>query len=145
MKYLSYEEFEKGNMFGKGNLNEAFAQYFSGKSFLNPLTNPQDTVFLANVTFEPGCRNNWHIHHAKNGGGQILICTAGEGWYQEENKSPVSLTAGTVITIPSEVKHWHGAKKHSWFSHIAVEVPGEATSNEWCEPVSDEVYSALEQ
>lgn len=145
MKYLSYEEFEKGNMFGKGNLNEAFAQYFIGNSYLNPLTNPKETVFLANVTFEPGCRNNWHIHHAKNGGGQILICTAGEGWYQEENKSPVSLTAGTVITIPSEVKHWHGAKKHSWFSHIAVEVPGEATSNEWCEPVSDEVYSALEQ
>lgn len=145
MKVNDKKQFEEGNVFGIGNPNEAFAQYFSGKSFLNPLTNPQDTVFLANVTFEPGCRNNWHIHHAKNGGGQILICTAGEGWYQEENKSPVSLTAGTVITIPSEVKHWHGAKKHSWFSHIAVEVPGEATSNEWCEPVSDEVYNALEQ
>ena len=145
MKEKDKKQFEESNVFGIGNPNEAFAQYFSGKSFLNPLTNPQDTVFLANVTFEPGCPNNWHIHHAKNGGGQILICTAGEGWYQEENKSPVSLTAGTVITIPSEVKHWHGAKKHSWFSHIAVEVPGEATSNEWCEPVSDEVYSALEQ
>ena len=145
MKEKDKKQFEESNVFGIGNPNEALAQYFSGKSFLNPLTNPQDTVFLANVTFEPGCRNNWHIHHAKNGGGQILICTAGEGWYQEENKSPVSLTAGTVITIPSEVKHWHGAKKHSWFSHIAVEVPGEATSNEWCEPVSDEVYSALEQ
>ena len=145
MKEKDKKQLEESNVFGIGNPNEAFAQYFSGKSFLNPLTNPQDTVFLANVTFEPGCRNNWHIHHAKNGGGQILICTAGEGWYQEENKSPVSLTAGTVITIPSEVKHWHGAKKHSWFSHIAVEVPGEATSNEWCEPVSDEVYSALEQ
>ena len=145
MKVMDKQEFEEINAFGTGSPNEAFAQYFTGESFLNPLTNPQDTVFLANVTFEPGCRNNWHIHHAKNGGGQILICTAGEGWYQEENKSPVSLTAGTVITIPSEVKHWHGAKKHSWFSHIAVEVPGEATSNEWCEPVSDEVYSALEQ
>ena len=130
-------------VFPIGAPNDAFAQYFVGQSYLYPLSTSQ--VGLYNVTFEPGCRNNWHIHHAKNGGGQILICTAGEGWYQEENKSPVSLTAGTVITIPSEVKHWHGAKKHSWFSHIAVEVPGEATSNEWCEPVSDEVYSALEQ
>lgn len=102
-------------------------------------------MFLANVTFEPGCRNNWHIHHAKSGGGQILICTAGEGWYREENKPPVSLTAGMVITIPAGVKHWHGAKKDSWFSHIAVEVPGEDTSNEWCEPVSDEEYDKLEE
>lgn len=96
-----------------------------------------------NVTFEPGCRNNWHIHHATKGGGQLLICTAGEGWYQEEGKAAVSLTAGTVITIPAEVKHWHGAKKDSWFSHIAVEVPGENTSNEWCEAVDDEAYSKL--
>lgn len=145
MKYLSKEAFDAENVFGLGLENTAYAQYFIGNSYLNPLTKPEDGLHLSNVTFEPGCRNNWHIHHAKNGGGQILICTAGEGWYQEENKSPVSLTAGTVITIPSEVKHWHGAKKHSWFSHIAVEVPGEATSNEWCEPVSDEVYSALEQ
>lgn len=144
MKYLTYEEFERANAFGKGNPNEAFARYFTGNSYLNPLTNPQETVFLANVTFEPSCRNNWHIHHAKIGGGQLLICTAGEGWYQEENKSPVSLTAGTVITIPPEVKHWHGAKKDSWFSHIAVEVPGENTANEWCEPVTDEEYNKLE-
>ena len=96
------------------------------------------------MTFEPGCRNNWHIHHAKKGGGQLLICTAGEGWYQEEGKDAVSLTEGTVITIPPEVKHWHGAKKDSWFSHIAIEVPGEDTSNEWCEPVSDEQYDKLE-
>lgn len=130
MKYLSYEEFEKGNMFGKGNLNEAFAQYFIGNSYLNPLTNPKETVFLANVTFEPGCRNNWHIHHATSGGGQLLICTAGEGWYQEKGKAAVSLKPGMVITIPPEVKHWHGAKKDSWFSHIAVEVPGEKTSND---------------
>lgn len=91
------------------------------------------------------CRNNWHIHHAKKGGGQMLICTAGEGWYQEEGKAPVSLTAGTVITIPPEVKHWHGAKKDSWFSHIAVEVPGEDTSNEWCEPVTEKEYCELEE
>ncbi|HIU09982.1 MAG TPA: cupin domain-containing protein [Candidatus Avidehalobacter gallistercoris] len=146
MKYLFYEDFAKENVFGKGRFNEAFAQYFIGKSFLNPLTDSKETaVFLANVTFEPGCRNNWHIHHAKSGGGQLLICTAGEGWYQEENKQPVSLVAGTVITIPAEVKHWHGAKKDSWFSHIAVEVPGENTSNEWCEPVSDEEYNKLEE
>ena len=145
MKVIDKKQFEEINVFGAGNLNEAFSPYFTGESFLNPLTNPQHTVFLANVTFEPGCRNNWHIHHAQKGGDQILICTAGEGWYQEENKSPVSLTAGTVVTIPAEVKHWHGAKKDSWFSHIAVEVPGECTSNEWCEPVSDDEYNNLEE
>lgn len=146
MKYLDKEEFDKDNKFGTGNPNDAFAKYFVGNSFLNPLTNPKDTaVFLANVTFEPGCRNNWHIHHAKTGGGQLLICTAGEGWYQEEGKDAVELKEGTVITIPPEVKHWHGAKKDSWFSHIAVEVPGEETSNQWCEEVSDEEYNKLEE
>lgn len=146
MKYLDKEEFDKDNKFGTGNPNDAFAKYFVGNSFLNSLTNPKDTaVFLANVTFEPGCRNNWHIHHAKTGGGQLLICTAGEGWYQEEGKDAVELKEGTVITIPPEVKHWHGAKKDSWFSHIAVEVPGEETSNEWCEKVSEEEYNKLEE
>lgn len=146
MKYLDKEEFDKANKFGTGNPNDAFEKYFVGNSFLNPLTNPKETaVFLANVTFEPGCRNNWHIHHAKTGGGQLLICTAGEGWYQEEGKDAVELKEGTVITIPPEVKHWHGAKKDSWFSHIAVEVPGEETSNEWCEKVSDEEYNKLEE
>lgn len=121
MKYLDKEEFDKANKFGTGNPNDAFAKYFVGNSFLNPLTNPKDTaVFLANVTFEPGCRNNWHIHHAKTGGGQLLICTAGEGWYQEEGKDAVELKEGSVITIPPEVKHWHGAKKDSWFSHIGI-------------------------
>ena len=89
------------------------------------------------------CSNNWHIHHAKSGGGQLLICTAGEGWYQEEGKEPVSLTPGKVIVIPAEVKHWHGAKKDSWFSHIATEMLGEECSNEWCEPVTDEEYNKL--
>lgn len=146
MKYFSYEEFEKANQFGKGNYNEAFAQYFIGDSFLNPLTDPKTAnVFLANVTFEPGCRNNWHIHYASSGGGQILICTAGEGWYQEYGKKPVSLKEGMVIVIPAGVKHWHGAKTDSWFSHIAFEAPGEDTSNEWCEPVTDEEYSSLEE
>lgn len=143
MKTTSREEFEKQNMFGMGNANTAFAQYFIGDSFLNPLTKPEDGLFLANVTFEPGCRNNWHIHHAKSGGGQFLVCTAGEGWYQEEGKAPVSLMPGSVIVIPAEVKHWHGAKKDSWFSHIAIEMPGEDCSNEWCEPVTEQEYEKL--
>ena len=108
----NYEEFEKTNMFGKGEDNIAFSQYFTGKSYLNPLTktgNPP--VSLNNVTFEPGCRNSWHIHHAKSGGGQILVCTAGSGWYQEEGKKAVSLEPGVVITIPANTKHWHRSKK----------------------------------
>lgn len=144
MKISSKEEFNRQNVFGLGRENTAYAQYFIGNSYLNPLTVPGETaVFLANVTFEPGCRNNWHIHHAKSDGGQLLICTAGSGWYQEEGKEAVSLEPGTVITIPAEVKHWHGAKADSWFSHIAAEVPGEETSNEWCEPVDDEAYGRL--
>ena len=144
-KIMDRETFEKQDSFGIGAPNEMFAQYFIGNSFLKPLTEMgKCPVFLANVTFEPGCRNNWHIHHAKSGGGQILMCTTGEGWYQEEGKEPVSLTPGTVITIPANVKHWHGAKKDSWFSHIAAEVPGEETCNEWCEPVTDEIYNKLD-
>lgn len=144
MKYSNQEDFNKVNMFGIGTENTAYAQFFVGDSFLNPLNDPKECpVFLANVTFAPGCRNNWHIHHAKSGGGQLLICTAGEGWYQEEGKDAVSLVPGTVITIPANVKHWHGAKADSWFSHIAVEVPGEETKNQWCEPVDDTHYHAL--
>ena len=127
-----------------GNPNDAFAQYFIGNSYLNPLNEFEESqVFVANVTFEPGCRNNWHIHKARNGGGQILICIAGEGWYQEEGKDAESLVPGTVITIPANVKHWHGAKADSWFSHIAVEVPGDDASNEWLEEVDDEHYKNL--
>ena len=144
MKVTDEKKFDQENIFGKGASNAAYARYFVGESFLNPLTDPKECpIFLANVTFEPGCRNNWHIHHAKSGGGQILLCTAGEGWYQEEGKEPVSLTPGTVIVIPPEVKHWHGAKADSWFSHIAFEVPGEGCSNEWREPVADDQYRAL--
>lgn len=144
MKVNNKEEFDKQNIFGKGEANTAFADYFIGNSFLNPLTHPGEcAVFLANVTFEPGCRNNWHIHHAKSGGGQMLICTAGSGWYQEEGREPVSLELGMVIMIQPEVKHWHGAKADSWFSHIAVEIPGADTSNEWLEAVSDEQYDSL--
>ena len=129
--------------FGAGTLNTAYAKYFIGDSFLNPLTDPSGDLFAANATFEPGCRNNWHIHHASAGGGQLLLCTAGEGWYQEEGKPAVSLHEGSVVMIPANVKHWHGAKKDIWFSHIAVEVPGENCKNEWCEPVSDEEYHKL--
>lgn len=137
------EENGHGGFFGLGQPNTAYAKYFIGNSYLNPLTDPQKTVFIANVTFEPGCRNNWHIHHADKGGGQLLICVDGEGWYQEEGKPAQSLKPGDVVTIPAEVKHWHGAKKDSWFSHLAVECPGENTSNEWLEAVTDEVYDNL--
>lgn len=144
MKYQNREEFEKINDFGTGAPNDRFAQYFTGDSFLNVLVDPATSpLFLANVTFEPGCRNNWHIHHASKGGGQILICTAGEGWYQEEGKDAQELLPGTVVVIPPEKKHWHGAKKGSWFAHISLEVPGENTSNEWLEAVTDQEYDAL--
>ena len=145
MKYNSKKEFDKANIFGQGVPNDAFAKFFIGNSFLNPLTDFQNGEFpLFNVTFEPGCHNNWHIHHADKGGGQILICTAGEGWYQEEGKAPIELKEGMVIVIPANVKHWHGAKKDSWFSHISLEAPGENTGSEWLEPVPDEVYNKLE-
>jgi len=144
MRIGNEKAFDDINVFGKGQENEMFAKYFSGKSYLNPLTIPGESpVFLFNVTFEPGCRNDWHIHHADKGGGQILICTAGEGWYQEAGKEAVSLEAGSIITIAPETKHWHGAKADSWFSHIAFEIPGERCSNEWCEQVSQEDYDKL--
>ncbi|MDO4887649.1 MAG: cupin domain-containing protein [Actinomycetaceae bacterium] len=144
MKHTDRATFDETNIFGIGQANEQFAQYFTGASFINALTDPdQAHIYMANVTFEPGCRNNWHIHHASNGGGQILLCTAGEGWYQEDGGEPVSLTPGTTVVVPAGVKHWHGAKADSWFSHIAIAVPGQDLSNEWLEPVSDEHYAAL--
>lgn len=132
-----------GGLFGLGEPNTAYAKYFVGNSYLKPLTDPRKSVFIANVTFEPKCRNKWHIHHAASGGGQILLCTDGRGWYQEAGKQARELHPGDVITIPAEVKHWHGAAKDSWFSHIAVECPGENTKTEWCGAVSDEEYDAL--
>ena len=125
-------------VFPIGNPNDGFAQYFSGKSFLAPVSKEQIGIF--NVTFEPGCRNNWHIHHATNGGGQILICVAGRGYYQEWGKAAVEMQPGDVVNIPVGVKHWHGAAPDNWFSHLAVEVPGEETSNEWLEEVNDTDY-----
>lgn len=115
MKFENKDTFEQHNVFGMGEPNTAYARYFMGDSFLNPLTDTQCGLFAANVTFAPGCRNNWHIHHAKRGGGQLLICTAGEGWYQEEGKDAVSLCEGSVILIPVNVKHWHGAKRIAGF------------------------------
>ena len=112
-----------------------YGKYFVGKSYLAPLSTKQIPIF--NVTFEPGCRNNWHVHHAESGGGQTLICVGGRGYYQEWGKDPVEMTPGTVVNIPANVKHWHGAAPDSWFSHLALEIPGEGASTEWCEPVSD--------
>lgn len=129
------------SVFPMGDKNEAFAKYFIGQSYLNMLSTEQ--VMIGNVTFEPGCRNNWHIHHAKSGGGQILLVTAGKSYYQEWGKEPRELHPGDVVNIPAEVKHWHGAAPDSWFVHLAVEVPAEGASNEWLEPVSDEEYGKL--
>lgn len=129
-------------IFPKGQPNKAYEKYFIGQSYLQMLSTEQ--LVIANVTFEPGCRNNWHIHHAANGGGQILLCTSGCGWYREDGKEPRKLTVGDVVNIPAGVKHWHGAAKNSEFSHIAIEVPGEGSRTEWCEPVTNEEYAALE-
>ena len=143
---LPYEEeamraHAKSMVFPIGEPNDAFAKYSIGKSYLAPVSKEQVGIF--NVTFEPGCRNNWHIHHAKNGGGQILVCVAGRGYYQEEGKEAIEMKPGDCVNIPPEVKHWHGAAHDEWFSHLAVEVAGEDCSNEWCEPVSDEQYKAV--
>ena len=129
---------ENISVFPMGEKNKAFAQYFVGQSYLNMLST--ERVTIGNVTFEPGCRNNWHIHHK---GGQILLCTAGRGYYQEWGKEAQELHPGDVVNIPPEVKHWHGAAKDSWFAHLAVEVPSEGASNEWLEVVNEEDYEKL--
>lgn len=132
---------ENSMLFPIGKPNDGFAQYFSGQSFLAPVSTEQVGIF--NVTFEPGCRNNWHIHKASAGGGQILICVGGRGYYQEWGKEAQELFPGDVVNIPVGVKHWHGAAPDSWFSHLAVEVPGTDCSNQWLEAVSDEDYNKL--
>lgn len=134
---------EEMSVFPTGNTNDAYARYFTGQSYLNMLSTEQ--VAIGNVTFEPGCRNNWHIHHADQGGGQMLLVTAGRGWYQEWGKKAKELHPGDVVHIPAGVKHWHGAAADSWFQHLAVEVPGENTRNEWCEAVSEEEYKGCEE
>ena len=133
--------FQREMIFPIGEPNTAYAKYFTGQSYLAPISNEQ--VHISNVTFEPRCRNNWHIHQATQGGGQMLIGVAGRGWYQEEGKPAREILPGTVIHIPAGVKHWHGAASDSWFSHLAFEIAGENSSNEWLEPVTDEVYDNL--
>lgn len=137
-RYLINMDKNNLSVFPVGEKNDAFAKYFVGQSYLNMLTN--EGVSIGNVTFEPGCRNNWHIHHK---GGQILLVTAGRGYYQEWGKPAQELHPGDVVNIPPEVKHWHGAAPNSWFAHLAVEVPAEGTSNEWLEPVDSEEYNKL--
>lgn len=137
----SREAYQQQIMFPIGEPNTAFAKYFIGKSYLAPVSTEQ--VGIVNVTFEPGCRNNWHIHHATKGGGQLLICVGGEGWYQEWGKPARKLLPGDVVNIPANVKHWHGAAADSWFSHLALSPDGENKSNEWLEPVTDEEYKKL--
>lgn len=135
------DRYQNTIFFPIGAPNDAFSRFFVGQSYLAPVSTSQVPIF--NVTFEPGCRNNWHIHRADQGGGQMLICVGGEGYYQEWGKEPVKMLPGTVVNIPANVKHWHGAAPDSWFSHLAIEVPGENTANEWLEPVSDEDYNNL--
>lgn len=132
------ERYQSGIFFPVGAPNDAFAKYFTGRSYLAPVST--DGVSIFNVTFEPRCRNNWHVHKAASGGGQILICVGGRGIYREWGKKPVLMTPGTVVNIPAGVKHWHGAAANEWFSHLAVEVPGENTGTEWLEPVDDAQY-----
>ena len=134
-------QYQRSIIFPIGKPNDAYAKYFIGQSYLAPISTEQIQFF--NVTFEPGCRNNWHIHHASKGGSQMLVGVGGRGWYQEEGKSAVEILPGTVIHIPANVKHWHGAAADSWFSHLAFDVPGESTSTEWCEPVSIDEYDNL--
>lgn len=136
------EKITKEPLFGLGKPNDAYAKYFIGQSYLNHLN--IEGVSIANVTFEPACRNNWHIHRATKGGGQILLCTDGEGYYQEEGKEVRKLHPGDVVYIAPNLKHWHGASKDSYFTHLAIEVPGENTHTEWLEPVSEEEYSKLD-
>ena len=133
-------QYQNTIFFPIGEPNDAYAQFFTGNSYLAEVAAAPLPVY--NVTFEPGCRNNWHIYRTTSGGGQLLICVGGRCWYQEAGKQAVPMTPGTVITIPANVKHWHGAASDSWFSHLAISIPGEGTSNEWCEPVSDAEYGS---
>lgn len=133
------DKYAKTIFFPIGEPNTAYSKYFIGQSYLAPVSTEQVKIF--NVTFEPKCRNNWHVHHAASGGGQILIAVGGRGYYQEWGKAPVELKPGDVVNIPANTKHWHGAAPDSWFSHLAIEVDGTDVSNEWLEPVTDAEYS----
>ncbi len=134
------ERFQQEIFFPIGEPNP-YGQFFVGQSYLAPVSTEQIPIF--NVTFAPGCRNNWHIHHAKSGGGQMLICVGGKGWYQEWGEAARELHAGDIVNIPANVKHWHGAANDSWFAHLAIEIQGEEGSTEWCEPVNAADYENL--
>ncbi len=138
---MDWNELKETSIFPVGQTNDAYARFFDGQSWLQSLSTAQ--VGIANVSFEPGCRNHWHIHHARQGGGQILLVTAGRGYYQEWGQPARELHPGDVVNIPPEVKHWHGAARDSAFQHLAIEVPGVETSNEWCEPVDEAEYQLL--
>lgn len=135
------EQYAKSIFFPIGAPNDAFAKYFTGQSYLAPVSTEQIPIF--NVTFEPKCRNNWHIHQAESGGGQMLICVGGRGFYCEWGKEPIEMTPGTAVNIPAGVKHWHGAAKNEWFSHLAIEIPGSEAKTQWLEPVNDEEYNKV--
>lgn len=136
-------DYQRSIIFPIGDPNDLYAKYFSGQSYLASISTEQ--IEFSNVTFEPGCRNNWHIHHASKGGGQTLVGVGGRGWYQEEGKPAIEILPGTVIHIPANVRHWHGAAADSWFSHLAFGVPGEDLSTEWLEPVDDSTYEKINQ
>lgn len=129
-------------LFPIGKPNTAYKDYFIGQSYLHMIAT--QGVSIANVTFEPGCRNHWHVHRAEEGGGQLLLCTNGRGWVQEWGKDARQLYTGDTVMIRAGIKHWHGAAKDSWFSHLAVEIPGKTVSNEWMEPVEATWYDRLE-
>ncbi|MBQ9059402.1 MAG: cupin domain-containing protein [Atopobiaceae bacterium] len=140
---MDITQLQETSLFNFGEENVNFAQYFDGISYLGAISTDQIPIF--NVSFEPGCRNHWHIHHADEGGGQLLLVTAGRGWYQEWGKPAQELHPGDVVNIPANVKHWHGAASDTAFQHIAIEVPGTNGSTEWCEAVAPEDYAALDK
>ena len=139
MRIYDFEEFAASDQFGVGEPNTAYAEFFDGQSYLNPIND--GGIRLVNVTFEPGCRTHWHVHKSASGGGQQLICTAGEGLYRERDKEPIALHPGMDLIVPPGVAHWHGARPDSWFSHIVLDIPGEGCETEWHESVSDEEYA----
>lgn len=139
MKIYDFEEFVESDQFGVGEPNTAYAEFFDGQSYLNPIND--GGIRLVSVTFEPGCRTHWHVHKSASGGGQQLICTAGEGLYRERDKEPIALHPGMVLIVPPGVEHWHGARPDSWFSHIVLDIPGDGCETEWHESVSDEEYA----
>ncbi|MBQ9452525.1 MAG: cupin domain-containing protein [Desulfovibrio sp.] len=139
--HISIEGLNTHGPFPAGEPNTAYAKYFVGQSYLTAISTSQVPMFA--VSFAPGCRNNWHIHKASKGGGQVLIVTAGRGYYQAWGEEPVELHPGDVVHIPANVKHWHGAAPDTAFQHLAIEVPGEEASTSWAEPVDAAAYARL--